>query len=489
MNTNFSPETIDTTTTQKRYVSRKRNDFNDLRLENTYDYYINNLVKSGATSILQSTQSDSEATRIYRFLKNKKVTMSELISKSCTISETNVSGRHLLVVGDSSIFNLNKHKNRITDIEKLGVIQDGKTKGFYSHVSMVLCPKTSTIIGLSDILYWNQSSIKSTRNSRTTALENKYSYKWHLGVSNSKKSLKSASSLTYVFDREADSFELFYHIQEVEKENFVIRQSRNRLVKKGEIKLKVLDLLKEDGENLGHYELEIDAKNRSHWRDRKNPKNRVKRTANMEVRIVRDVELLPTRSSKEGLQSIKLHLLEVKEIDNQKGNEEAIQWRLWTNHPINNLEEALEIVAYYLSRWNIEELFRTVKKKGFNQEATQLETTQAIMKQSVMTLLAACKIMQLVKARGNNQSQPIEEVFDNDEIKVLKKLDKKLNGKTEKLKNHNSPKQLSWASWIIARLGGWKGYESRKPPGPITMKRGYDKFCIYMEAYHDLYLE
>ena len=142
-----------------------------------------------------------------------------------------------------------------------------------------------------------------------------------------------------------------------------------------------------------------------------------------------------------------------------------------------------------MSRWNIEELFRTVKKKGFNQEDTLLETTQAIMKQSVMTLLAACKIMQLVKARGNNQSQPIEEVFDNDEVKVLKKLDKKLNGKTEKLKNHNPPKRLSWASWIIARLGGWKGYESRRPPGPITMKRGYDKFCIYMEAYRDLYLE
>jgi hypothetical protein len=385
----FSPETIDYTTTQKRYVSHKRNDFNDLRLENTYDYYINNLVKSGTTSILRSTQSDSEATWIYRFLKNEKVMMSELISKSCTISETIVSGRHLLVVGDSSIFNMNKHRNKITDIENRGVIQDGKTKGIYSHVNMTLCPRTY----LSDILYWNQSPIKSTRNSRTTLLENKYSYNWHLGVSNSKTALKTASRLTYVFDREADSFELFYHIQEVEKENFVIRQSRNRLVNKGERKLKVLDLLKETGKNLGHYQLEIDAKNRSDWRDRTNPKNRIKRTANMGIRIIRDVELSPTRSSKEGLQPIKLHLLEVKEIDNQKGNEEIIQWRLWANHPINNLEEALGIVAYYLSRWNIEELFRTVKKKGFNQEATQLETTQAIMKQSIMTLLAAYKIM------------------------------------------------------------------------------------------------
>ena len=74
-------------------------------------------------------------------------------------------------------------------------------------------------------------------------------------------------------------------------------------------------------------------------------------------------------------------------------DETRIQQRLWTYHPINNLEKALEIVAYYLSRWNIEELFRIVKNKGFNQEDTLLETTQAIMKQSIMTLLAACKIM------------------------------------------------------------------------------------------------
>ena len=58
-----------------------------------------------------------------------------------------------------------------------------------------------------------------------------------------------------------------------------------------------------------------------------------------------------------------------------------------------------------------------------------------------------------------------------------------MEGKTEKQKNQLPRNQLSWAAWVIARLGGWKGYQSQPPPGPITMKRGLDKFATLLEAY------
>ena len=73
--------------------------------------------------------------------------------------------------------------------------------------------------------------------------------------------------------------------------------------------------------------------------------------------------------------------------------------------------------------------------------------------------------------------QPLDEVFNEEEIQCMQHINKKLQGKTLKLQNHNNPKNLKWATWIMARLGGWKGYESQGPPGIIVLKRGLDKFA------------
>ena len=46
--------------------------------------------------------------------------------------------------------------------------------------------------------------------------------------------------------------------------------------------------------------------------------------------------------------------------------------------------------------------------------------------------------------------------------------------RAEKLKNPHPSGSLTWFSWIVARLGGWSGYTSRryKPAGPKTIAHG-----------------
>ena len=74
------------------------------------------------------------------------------------------------------------------------------------------------------------------------------------------------------------------------------------------------------------------------------------------------------------------------------------------------------------------------------------------------------------------KDQDIGVIFSKEESKFLKKLVKTVEGKTEKQKNPHPPNRLSWAAWIIARLGGWSGYQTDSKAGPITIKDGLRKF-------------
>ena len=56
-------------------------------------------------------------------------------------------------------------------------------------------------------------------------------------------------------------------------------------------------------------------------------------------------------------------------------------------------------------------------------------------------------------------------------------------GKTEKQKNPHSRDNLAWATWLIARLGGWKGFASQRPPGVIILRMGLQRFHAIFEGW------
>ncbi len=85
-------------------------------------------------------------------------------------------------------------------------------------------------------------------------------------------------------------------------------------------------------------------------------------------------------------------------------------------------------------------------------------------------------ILQLVQARDGKSHEPAGNAFNQTEITVLDGLNANIEGKTALQKNPHPRHSLAWASWIIARLGGWNGYPSSKPPGPITMRHGWEYF-------------
>jgi hypothetical protein len=146
---------------------------------------------------------------------------------------------------------------------------------------------------------------------------------------------------------------------------------------------------------------------------------------------------------------------------------------------VEDAAAAWRIVGWYRQRWTIEQLFRTMKQQGLRLEDSQLDTAERLVKLTAIAASAACAIMQLVQARHGRSDQPAEIAFSPAEIDALDVLVPFLEGQTAAQKNPHPPHSLAWAAWAIAKLGGWDGYASSRPPGPITFKHGLDYFRAF----------
>ena len=91
-------------------------------------------------------------------------------------------------------------------------------------------------------------------------------------------------------------------------------------------------------------------------------------------------------------------------------------------------------------------------------------------------MIAAVSVMQLVKARDGKTGQRHEDCFEADDKPLIIALSRKLSGKTLKQQNPYTPDDLAFASWVIARLGGWTGYYGK--PGPNVMRYGLDRYHV-----------
>ena len=162
-----------------------------------------------------------------------------------------------------------------------------------------------------------------------------------------------------------------------------------------------------------------------------------------------------------------------REINPPEGEEPAL-WLLLTTHQVNDIADARRIIGFYRLRWTIEQLFRTMKTKGFDVEALRQEEGGPLERLVTAVLIAAVKVMQLVAEREGKAQRPLAHVFDPDDLPALERVCQSLEGKTQKQKNPYPKGSLAYAAWVFARLGGWTGYYGK--PGPIVMLRGLTQF-------------
>jgi len=438
--------------------------FGDKRLKKNGEFFSRMMLEKQTVCLRQLGGNRAGEVRMGRWLSNEDVTESELIEN---ITSKNIpSTRHILGIQDTTEINYQAHAGRVTG--GLGTVGNGKDIGFFMHPMLLVDAELETCLGLGAIKTWIRTT-KARTDYPKQPIEEKESYRWLETAEQTKKNLPEVAQLTIIADRESDIYEEWDRIPD-QKTHMITRCCRDRKLTAGMMLYSYVKSLKISG----LYEFEVEAR----------VGKRSAHKARLEIRFGEiEIKRPNNCSDKNAAKSVKLHVVDVKEcLDTVVGNEEPIHWCLLTTHDVKTKEDALRIVKWYRLRWNIEQLFRTLKKQGLDIESSQVETGEGLIKLGILALFIAVKTMQLTMARAGKE-QAITAVFNEIECKVLSAVLPKLEGKTEKQKNPHHIDQLAWASWIIARLGGWKGYKSESPPGPITMLRGLKRFQSFLEGY------
>jgi hypothetical protein len=83
-------------------------------------------------------------------------------------------------------------------------------------------------------------------------------------------------------------------------------------------------------------------------------------------------------------------------------------------------------------RWNIEQVFRSMKSDCLRIEDSQLEDANGFTKLAIVGLIAAIRSMQLVMARDGSTGQPLADAAD---MPTLRAFNASLEGRIEKLRN------------------------------------------------------
>lgn len=401
------------------------------------------------------------------FFSNAMTTLDTLISESLTRCASNSSGRKVVVLQDSTELNYSSKTGKLkVNDPNIGTLDKSSDTGFFLHPSLVLDRSQGTPLGFSSIQMYQRRFGQATKKERKYTklpIEQKESYKWIVGAQESKSTLASAEHVIVVADRESDIYDYISTIPD-QRTDILVRVRHDRQLNEeafprlfGQLASATL---------FGGIYLEI----------KHNPK-RQDRLAKLLVRA-REVQInRPERGNKNLPAHLDLYAIDIKEVsETVPEGEDPIHWRLLSSQPCGSFEEILELAHLYVLRWWIEQLFRTLKLQGLQIESSQLEKGLRLKKLTVMALQVALRIMLMVKDRENELQLEAGVIFSQEEIKFLTWLTPTIEGKTAKQKNRYPPKSLAWATWVIARLGGWKGYKSESPPGLITCRRGLHDF-------------
>ena len=394
----------------------------------------------------------------YRFLSNPEVTMDDILAPHLerTIEDCRLESA-VLVVQDTTTLNYDTCRNSMSGLVELGGGGKG-VKGLFVHASVAftLAGRPLGVVAL-DGTTRKPGKVSARREREPDGKESK---RWLAGFDRAVELANACpeTRVVNVCDREADIFELMRRQRDTGV-GLLFRASkgrRRRVVLADGRTTELWDHLAEQPV-LQERALEITA------RGGKQP--RAKRRALLHIRAAQ-VHLAPPRNDPEPSPVTMTAIL----VSEAKPRENPLEWMLLCSEPVNNKQQALEIVRWYEKRWSIEEYFR-ILKNGTRIEDRKLESSHALLNCLAFDAITACRVFALSRLAREHGNSPASSYVVQVEIDALYIA----HHRQGIAKERGPPADLSIRTFVIdvARLAGFRPRKQQPLPGNQKLWEGY----------------
>ena len=422
------------------------------------------LAKKPNQSIAAASEDKAEAKAIYNLIDNPKVTEEVVLSahKKAVLRRINESGEKVILsIQDTSELNYTSHK-KTDGLGSIGSME--KSRGLIMHSTIAVTPE-GIALGLLDQKIWARDPEErgKSKNQPQRPIEEKESYKWIRGMTRNNQEMIDGVRFVNVCDREADVFEFFHQALEWDQD-FLVRVVHNRNTDEA---IKLFDKINNE-RAAGEIVVEIPRDTR---------RNIKSRTTTLEIKYAKVKVLAPKnlhkKFGKDGY--VEYNIILAKEITTPEGNQ-PIEWYLVTSIEISSFDEAMEKVRWYIQRWKIER-FHYVLKSGCEVEELQAREAPRLKKLILMYSIIALRILSITYLARQNPESSCEEIFEEDEWRVLYCIANKTSVPPQKAPT------IKEAVSYLAKLGGFLGRKGDGEPGAKVIWKGLKELNIVLQHY------
>jgi len=375
------------------------------------------------------------------------------------------SARPMTVLGIQDTTDLDFTGNQVSS--KLGSLNYPNRKGYHAH-NHLICDANGVSLGLFNQILWNRDADTFGLNRNSWPLADKESVRWLNDFEQFQSFFAQFPQHTAfdICDREADFYELF-EARKADNVHLLVRSNTDKILCNGKKLWESLD------------NIDVDNFHTTHIYDEKGKKHEVTfqiKYGTFEIppnsRAVRDQ---PENSA-----PVELSGMLIEQVSPlQSWQSKPIKWRLLTTMPITTLEQAYQILHFYIQRWRVEE-FHYVLKQGAEIEKKQLKEPASIENAIALYSLLSWKVMNLRYASTTSPDENIENLgFTKEQYCVLTLFVNKSRGLHFDPKPP-IPKVQNFVKLLKLLVTTSK---SKNPPGVRAIWEGVTKLNWLMQVY------